>query len=689
MPGPVYGSGFVSLAPQLGPKFGAGILGAMGPIGVAAGAALAAGIGGAVALEKVGAGFDAAFDKIIVGTGASGDALEGLKTEFRDVFASVPTDMDSAATAVADLNTRLGLTGDPLEEMSRRMLNLSRLTETDLGGNIANVTRVFGDWGIEAADQPEALDKIFEATKRTGIGLDTLTGNVVKFGAPLRQLGFGFEESLAIFGKWEKEGVNTEVVLGGVRQAIGKLAKAGEEPSEAFFRLSDEIKTAGTEGEATRKAIELFGQRAGPDMAAAIREGRFELGDLVAGLEGSAGALDDAVDRTDSWRQSWQKLKNKGLLAIEPVAVRFFNFLGTAFDAVGPVVGAVSGAISGFFGLFKGGEGVADGPVGSIVGALEGIRPTIAAVVGALRGGWDAIGAIFKVGVKIVTGFWDRFGTHIVEFLKQTVANVMQTFEGVFRAITGVFDVFAGIFTGDWSRVWGGIQQIVSGIWSAILGVIKQALNVARTVIGGAIAAISQLWSFGWNAIKTFLVGIWSSITRGVSSAFADLIAWFRALPGRIIDAVSDLDLTGKMFEFGQDLIDGLIGGVKSMTKKLGNAVTGVIYDNTAGKLKKVLGISSPSRVFAGIGADSVAGLIAGIQDNKSSLARAAASLASIASAGAGSHRRLLAAAGRISDAGDGRDGPARGMFGDVTITGVPTPTDTAWELRKLALEMA
>lgn len=288
---------------------------------------IAAVAGGAVAtkaLFAIGETFKGVERTIIVGTGAAGKSLDSLNASARNIGKSTPSSFRDVGTAVADLNTRLGLTGKPLEDMSARFLNLSRLTGTSVSTNIAQVTRVFGDWSISMKDQPVALDKIFEATKRTGIGLDRLSTLTVQYGAPLRQLGFSFEQTLALFGNFEKAGVNTETVFAGLRVGLGKMAKAGEEPVDTFKRVVQGIKDAGSAGPANALALEAFGQRAGPDMAAAIREGRFEIDDLVAGLANSAGAIDDADKRTRTWSDTWQLIKNNVLVGLEPLANKVF-----------------------------------------------------------------------------------------------------------------------------------------------------------------------------------------------------------------------------------------------------------------------------------------------------------------------------------------------------------------------------
>ena len=120
---------------------------ALGPSGLAAAGVIgAAGAG----LAAIGNEFDKAFDTIRTGTGATGDALSGLQSSFKDVVSDVPADFGSAATAIADINTRLGLTGDPLEDLSAQFLELARITDGDVATSIESVSRLFGDWGMKA-----------------------------------------------------------------------------------------------------------------------------------------------------------------------------------------------------------------------------------------------------------------------------------------------------------------------------------------------------------------------------------------------------------------------------------------------------------------------------------------------------------------------------------------------------------
>ena len=109
----------------------------------AAGAGIAAvGVAAAVVgkqLFDLGKEFDDAYDTIRVRTGATGKELEKLKRDFRGVAQTVPDDFQTIGEAIGGLNQRLGATGKPLRQLSTQMLNLSRLTGTDLDANIKAV----------------------------------------------------------------------------------------------------------------------------------------------------------------------------------------------------------------------------------------------------------------------------------------------------------------------------------------------------------------------------------------------------------------------------------------------------------------------------------------------------------------------------------------------------------------------
>lgn len=283
---------------------------------------IAAGTG----LFKLGSDFDEANDKIRAGTGKTGESLKQLNGDFQEVYKTVPSSLDEASTAITDLSKRVTLSNSALKDLAEQELRLSKLTGSDLSSTITSSTRMFQDAGIKQSDYSKALDYTYRVTQQTGIQIDTLQQLMAQFGGPLRQMGFDWQESAAMLGKFEKEGVNTELVVGSLRIALGKMAKEGiSDPAKALQTMITRIKDAGSAGKANALALSMFGAKAGPDMAAAIREGRLDLDGLIKTLKNSPETINSAAKDTLSLTDKFELMKNKLMTGLEPTAEKLIE----------------------------------------------------------------------------------------------------------------------------------------------------------------------------------------------------------------------------------------------------------------------------------------------------------------------------------------------------------------------------
>ena len=192
-----------------------------------------------------------ALNDVAVGTGAVGEALDGLKADFRAIAGQVPDDMSLSAKAIADLNTMLGVTGKELQDIAVKFLDVSRITKSDLGANIDTVSKLMRNWGVTAAGSFEVLDKLLLASQNTGVGIAELGKNLVENGTALRTLGFDFEESIALLALMGKSGAEVGKVMTGLQRALGGLAGAGvKNMKSAFEGILSAIKKAPDMGQA-------------------------------------------------------------------------------------------------------------------------------------------------------------------------------------------------------------------------------------------------------------------------------------------------------------------------------------------------------------------------------------------------------------------------------------------------------
>lgn len=256
---------------------------------------------------------DEGADIVIKKTGAVGDSAEALKDVYKRVSSSVVGDFGDVGSAVGEINTRFGFTGEALEEASEKFLKFAKINDTDVNTAVQKVSRYMGDASIEASKYGEVLDQLSSVAQASGISIDSLSEMLTKYGALMRALGLNTKESIAIFAGWEKAGVNTEIAFSGMKKAIGTWGKEGKNATKEFKKTLEQIKKCPDIASATTKAIAVFGQKAGPDLADAIKGGRFEYSEFLDILEKSEGTLENTyngiIDETDEVQMSMKKLK--------------------------------------------------------------------------------------------------------------------------------------------------------------------------------------------------------------------------------------------------------------------------------------------------------------------------------------------------------------------------------------------
>lgn len=561
--------------------------GALGTIGNVAKFAAGAAVAGAAAIGT--AAFaaamdvDSAYDSIIVKTGATGASLDGLKKDFDAVFTAIPTSAEKAGATIGELNSRLGITGKPLQDLSKNVLEMTRLLGGDAVTSAQLYSRVIGDWGIPTADASKSLNELFVVSQKTGVGTDKLMEQVVQFGSPMRLMGFSFRDTAALLGKWEKEGVNAELVMGSLRIAAGKFAKEGKPLRESLLSTFDAIKNNKNATAALAQGMQVFGAKAGPDMVAAIREGRFATEDLVAAMGNAGDAIADTASATEDFPEKFQKMKNKVESALAPLGNLIMAGIGDAMDALGPLLdkgmamikdftdGATAaggfnpleGIANVFYGLagtdttsiFQGlGDAflnletivqpILDGIVNGFQTILLWMQTNWPLIQQTIQTAWNniqatvgpavqAIGNFIQSVFGAVGTFLSTHGEDIKKFLGDTWATIRSIVEPV---IQWFYDTITTVFGG--LATWindnqGEVQRIFQGVWDGIKMFVGTVLELIRGVVNVVLSLLKGDVQGALDAIKNTFVNIWEGIKGYVGQAVETMrmilaIVWFK-----------------------------------------------------------------------------------------------------------------------------------------------------------------
>lgn len=252
-------------------------------------------------------------------------------------------------------------------------------------------------------------------------------------------------------------------------------------------------------------------------------------------------------------------------------AGEIFNTLKGYFDTGKRIFDEVRDAISGLVERFTSGGGQL-GESGSKIGEIIGqVKEVFASA-------FDAIKAIVKVAVDIVTDIWDRFGKTLLEFIKGTWNAILEVIRGALNFVTGIFDLIKAVLTGKWGEAWEAIKKILDGAWDLLFGVIRNALtNVIPTLFEAAKALLSAAFGLIWNALKTILSDALDLIVKAVGEAVGGIIDFFVALPGRLVSAAGDLfgfvkeKITDAVLWIGEKELE-VIGWFRDLPGKLATA---------------------------------------------------------------------------------------------------------------------
>lgn len=386
---------------------------------------------------------------------------------------------------------------------------------------------------------------------------------------------------------------------------------------------------------------------------------------------------------------------------------RLANWMSRASESGNPLARAAVYIVGGFAGL-----AVAAGAVGHAVVGVLGPLFIMRTMFGSLGG------AALKGAFSTIVGGLGRARLAMVAFNLAALANPLGlVIAGVALAVIGVALLVR--------KYWQPIKAFMTGL--------GQVLGEALAPLGEALRPLAPLWAvvtrgvadfFGW--IGRLLQPVQSTSTELENATSAGrrfgqgLVLAFRIItaPAQLAAAVVRLGMAGvraalswspmgvlrsawggvsayftswaaRFAGFGRMIMRGLIQGLTSMRSPVAAAVA-TVGGAAADSFRRRLGIRSPSRVFAGLGVDTMAGLALGLgRGSRAPLARVAAVSAALISA-----MPAAASAGVGLPVGGGGAAGTAGRAAGVVIekveqhfhlpAGLTDPRELARELKRL-----
>ena len=646
----------------------AGMLGDAGPWGIAAGAAVASAAAIGVGLYKLGDAFAVQYRTIARSTGATGNNLKALDASFRDVASHSAASFGQVTTAITEVQRYTGPTGKGLDALSTQFLNLSRITGTDVAGNVQAGVHALENWNIAQKDAPKAMNQLFTASQKSGESFADLAGTVTRFGPAMRTVGYSFSDTTAMAASFAKTGVNSSRVMTALQTGASKLAKANTTSAADVAKAQDKlnaanlrmltatgkqipaaqkaqekatlellaaqkaqttvsgktipqamaeqiasIKNAKNETDALGIATQLFGSRGATQMVDAIRNGRFNLDEMSKSLKDSGDSINGTAQRTQTLTGAFGKMKNSAAVALEPLATKVFSGISNGLIGVMSAVTPLLNSLGNNMPQILATIGRIAGPYIRVIGdqfklivpIVKVFGDTIGLVADLLEGKW---GAAFHTAGALLRSFLDVLKGFGTELLDLVLAPFRALGIDVPQALAGFFADVAAIP----GKVFGYLAGLGAQVWNAIA-------TGFSTAVGAAEAGISGLW--GWvlnvpNRVFAFFAGLGASVFNafvgglrwavgGAEAGIAGLWGWVAGIGGRVIAFFGGLG--GAVFGAMASGFSQAVAGASAGLSGLWGLVSGI-----GGRIRGALG--DLGGILVGAGEHVIDGLVSGIR---------------------------------------------------------------------------
>lgn len=310
-----------------------------------------------------------------------------------------------------------------------------------------------------------------------------------------------------------------------------------------------------------------------------------------------------------------------GIIAKDiPIAVNaikgFFDFINRNKDIFGPIAVGIGAATAALV----------------LYNATVKISSVVTAAYIAISKGLALVFALQAQGLGLARAAWLAF-------------NIVLNTNPIVLIATALVALTAGL-TYFFTQTKTGQQ-----VFSNFTGFVSSAFSTVQSAISAVINFVRQNWPlllgiltgpFGLAVL--YVVQHFQQIQSAVSNTISSVVSFFSALPSRIVSALGNLG--GSLYNIGRNMIQGLLDGAGSLLSTIGTFFLSKLPSFIQGPFKKALGIKSPSKVFAGFGANISQGLANGVSDNASAVTSAITGLANsaISSFGAGNLTADIAA---------------------------------------------
>lgn len=526
-------------------------------------------------------------------------------------------DLKDFTTTIAKMSVAFDMSAQDSGDAMAKLANVYKIPIKDIGNLGDAINELSNSSPAKASNIVSTLGRIGGVAKQFGLtenAAAALSNSFVSLGKTPEVAGTAINGMLTKLMTADKGGKKFQAALKSMGLNAKDLKKAiGQDAQGALTNFLKQIQKLPKEKQ-MGALVDLFGLEYADDVA--VLAGNVEV------LEKSLKTLQDTdADGKANYLGSMEKefsaraaTTENGLQLLKNSASEFWTALGAKLlPVINNVAGKLGGMVHWLTDLITQNSWFADTLLylgGAIAGVFTGFS-ALTAVIGGVSMSWVVMGKPIIKTISFIRSFlgWGRQLIMLFSVLSVKVLDMAITFGKsilmMSRALlTNPIGITIAIIAGLAYLLWDNWEKI--GPWFTSLW---------QTVSGA--------FSSAWSTITVFCSEAWTNIsnffTSGIGNITATILNWSPlGLFYQILQPVLNLfgiELPGKFSEFGSNLIQGLVNGIRTAWEGAKEWVVG-LGQSIKGWFTSEVEIHSPSRVFKGYGVNIVEGLAIGM--NKS-----------------------------------------------------------------------
>lgn len=305
---------------------------------------------------------------------------------------------------------------------------------------------------------------------------------------------------------------------------------------------------------------------------------------------------------------AWQSISD----TISGIVGGIADFLSGVWTTIGTTASTIWTTISTTIGGIV--QGIVDRITSIWQGFLDIFGPLIEAFKYLFETIFQAIQILIERAMDVISQKIQSIWNGIVEFLTPLLTALQTLFETIWTAIQTAIET-----------VLTAIKGVVETIWNEISSVVSTVLNAILSVVTNIWTTIKEYVSSAMNAIKENVSNVWNSVKDGVSSIIGQIYDTIHGGFEKAVDYVKGL--ASQAFNWGKDLVMGIVDGIKSCVDKVSEAVTGVA-DNIRSVLHFSVPDEGPLTDYESWMPDFMSGLAKGIEKSRGLISQAISGVA-------------------------------------------------------------